>query len=101
MEIGIQNFKNKKTTAELDHSDLISVYKSSFTQMPISQENLNVFWSDSVTVVAELNNFIFMQIYYSRWPPGAITKTGNNTKMTISKNHRMKLIQFCARMFFV
>ena len=28
---------------ELGHSDLLSVLKSKFAQMPISQENMNVF----------------------------------------------------------
>ena len=42
--------KIKKSRAELGHTDLLSVYKSSFTQMPISQENMNVFWSDSITM---------------------------------------------------
>ena len=30
----------KKSTAELGHSDLLSVYKSDFTHMPKSQENM-------------------------------------------------------------
>ena len=30
--------------------------------MPISQENMNVFWSDSVTIVPEWNHFIFIQL---------------------------------------
>ena len=30
--------KIKKSTTELGHSDLLSVYKSNFAQMPISQE---------------------------------------------------------------
>ena len=48
---GIQNWKNKKkSTAELGHSDLLSVYKSNFAQMPISPENMNVFWSDLITM---------------------------------------------------
>ena len=77
-----KNFK--KSTAELGHSDLLSVYKSNFAQMPISQENMNVFWSDSITMVPERNHFIFMQINNPRWPSG-ITKNGTNTKMTISQ----------------
>ena len=32
----------KKSTAELGHSDGLSVNKSTFAQMPISQENMNV-----------------------------------------------------------
>ena len=43
--------KLKKSVAELGHSDLLSVYKSNFAQMPISQENMNVLWSDSITMV--------------------------------------------------
>ena len=52
--------------------------------MPISQENMNVFWSDSITMVPECNHFIFMQIDNPRWVPGAVTKNSTNTKMTIS-----------------
>ena len=51
--------------------------------MPISQENMNVFWSDSITVVPEWKHFIFMQIDNLRWPPEAVTKNSTNTKMTI------------------
>ena len=37
--LGIQNYKNKKkSTAELGQSDLLSVHKSLFSQMPLSQE---------------------------------------------------------------
>ena len=61
--LGIQNCKNKqKTTSELGQSNQLSVYKSNFAQMPISQENMNLFWSDSITMVPEWNLFIFMQI---------------------------------------
>ena len=35
--------KIKKSIAELGHSDILSVYKASFAQMPISQENMNAF----------------------------------------------------------
>ena len=70
----------KKSTAELVHSDLLSVYKSNFTQMPISQENMNVFWSDSLTMVSEWNHFIFMQMDNPRWPPGTITKIAQTQK---------------------
>ena len=84
--LGIQNYKNKKkSTAELGHGDLLSVYKSNFAEMPISQENMNVFWSDLITMVPESSYFIFMQIDYSRWPPGAVTKNSIHTKMTISQ----------------
>ena len=37
-----------------------------------------------ITMVPEWNHFIFMQIDYPRWPPGAVTKKSMNTKMTIS-----------------
>ena len=53
--------------------------------MPISQENLNVFCSDSITMVSVWNHFIFMPIDNPRWPPGAITKNSTNMKMTISE----------------
>ena len=64
----------KKSTAGLGHSDLLSVYKSNLAQMPISQENMNVFCSDLIRMVPEWNYFIFMQIDYPRWPPGTVTK---------------------------
>ena len=41
--LGFQNTKMKKICVELGHSDLLSVYKSSFTKMPLSQETLNRF----------------------------------------------------------
>ena len=50
-DLGIQNCKNQKIKTELGHSDVLSVYKPSFAQMLISQENMNVFWSDLITVV--------------------------------------------------
>ena len=93
--------KIKKSTVELGHSDLLSVYKSSFAQMPISHENMNVFLSDSITMVPEWNHLIFMQIDYPRWPPGAVTKNSMNTKMTISKEPLVEIDPFCARMFLV
>ena len=77
--------KIEKSTVELGHTDLLSVYKSNFAQMSISQENMNVFWSDLITMVSEWNYFIFMQIDNPRWLPGAITKNSTNTKMTISQ----------------
>ena len=43
----------KKSTVELSHGDLLSVYKSSFAKMPISNENMNLFWSDLVTLFPE------------------------------------------------
>ena len=79
----VQNYKNKKSIAEIGQNDLLSVYKSSFPEMPISQENMNAFWSDFITVAHELIFFIFMQMGYPRWPPGAITKNSKNIKMTI------------------
>ena len=53
--------------------------------MPISQENMNVFWSDLITMGPKWNHFIFMQIDYPRWLPGVITKKSMNTKRTISQ----------------
>ena len=53
--------------------------------MPISQENMNIFWSDLITMVPEWNHLIFMQIDNPRWPPGAVTKNSTNTKLTISQ----------------
>ena len=53
--------------------------------MPISPENINVFWSDSMTMVPEWNHFILMQIDNPRWPQGAVTKNSIKTKMTISQ----------------
>ena len=44
---GLLNSK-QPATAELGYSDLLSVYKSNLAQMPISQENMNEFWSDSI-----------------------------------------------------
>ena len=49
--VWIISYKNKKkSTAELGHSDLLSAYKSNFAKMPVSQENMNVFWSDLITM---------------------------------------------------
>ena len=45
--------KKKKNTAELVHSDLLSVYKFNFARMPIFRKNMNVFWSDSITMVTK------------------------------------------------
>ena len=44
---------------------------------------MNVFLSDLITMVPEWNYFIFMQIDFSRWPPGDITKNSIHMKMTI------------------
>ena len=41
----------KKSTAELGRSDLLSVNTSNFAQMLISQENINIFWSDLTIIV--------------------------------------------------
>ena len=70
----------KKNPQQIGHSDLRCVYKSSFAQMPISQENMNVFWSDSITMVPEWNHFILMQINNPRWWPGCVTENSTNTK---------------------
>ena len=45
---------------------------------------MNVFCSDLITMVPKWKYFIFMQIAYPRWPPGAVTKNSINMKMTIS-----------------
>ena len=38
---GFQNYQNeKKSVVELGHTDLLSVYESSFAKMPISQETI-------------------------------------------------------------
>ena len=66
--------KLKQSTAELDHGDLLSVYRSSFAQMPISRENMNVYCSDLIGMVLELNFFKKMQIDYPRWRLGVVTK---------------------------
>ena len=71
-----KNFK-KKITAELGHSNQMSVYKSNFAQMPISQENMNVFWSNLITMVAEWNHFIFVQMLLLK-----IAQTRNNISRT-------------------
>ena len=76
--------KIKQNTSESGHSDLLCVYKSNFTQMPISRENVNVFCSDLITMVPKWNYFILMQIDYPRWPSGTVTKNSINTKVTIS-----------------
>ena len=63
--------KKKQKTAELGHNDLLSVYKSNFAQMPISRENMNLFWSDLTKIVPELNFFKFKQMDYPRLSPRA------------------------------
>ena len=93
--------KIKKQTAEC-HSDLLCVCKSNFAQMPISRENVNVFCSDLITMVPKWNNFIFMQIDYSRWPPGTVTEDSINTKMTIPQDPLVEIDpKLCAKKFFV
>ena len=43
-DVGLQNYQTvEKSVAELGHSGLLPVYKSSFAKMPISQETLNRF----------------------------------------------------------
>ena len=54
--------------------------------MLISRVNMNVFFSDLITMVPKRNYFISMQIDYLRWPPGTVTKNSINTKMTISQD---------------
>ena len=82
--LGIKLKKRRKKTAELGHSVLFSVYKSNFPQMPIPEENMNAFWSDLITKVPESNYFKLMQIDYSRWPPGTVTKNSICISRTIS-----------------
>ena len=42
MKIGIQNCKNeKKSVAKFCHSDLLSVYKCDFAQVPLSRSNIS------------------------------------------------------------
>ena len=53
--------------------------------MPISQEITNGVWSDSITMVAEWNHFIFMQIDNPIWLPGTGNNNSTNTKMTVSQ----------------
>ena len=36
-------------------------------------------------MATEWNHFLFMQIDNPRWLPGAVTKNGINTKMTVSQ----------------
>ena len=93
-------YKNKKSTAELIHCDLFGVYNFSFAQLPISQDKINVFWSDLITMVPEWNSFIFMQTDYPRCPPGAVTLESKKINMTISQEPLVKLIQLCARIVY-
>ena len=67
--------------------------KSSFAQMPISQEHMNVFWSwsDSITMIPEWNHFIFMQTDNPGWAPGAVTKNSINIKMIILQEPLVKI----------
>ena len=51
--------KQNKSTAEFGHSDILSVHKSSLSQMPNSKENMNIFWSDSNTMVPKWNYVVF------------------------------------------
>ena len=74
-------------------------YKSNFAQTPISQENVNVFCSDLITMVPKWNYFIFMQIEYPRWPPGTVTKNSINTKMTISLEPLVEITVFVPECF--
>ena len=53
--------------------------------MPISQENMNVFYLDLITKIPVWNYFIFTQTDYPRWPPGVVTKNSLKMKMTISQ----------------
>ena len=53
----LYKFYKKKNNAEIGHSDLLSVYKSNFVQMPISRENMKLFWFALIKMVPELNCF--------------------------------------------
>ena len=67
---GRKNCVNKKKSiAKLDHSDLLSVYKSDSALMPISRENMNV-----LVRFLELNIFKFRQMDHPRWPQRVVTK---------------------------
>ena len=44
---------------------------------------MNVFCSDLIIMVSEWNYFIFMPIDFPRWPPGTVTQSSINTKITI------------------
>ena len=53
--------------------------------MPVSQENMNVFWSDLIKMVPKLNYFKFMQLDYPRWLLDDVTSIHSiNLKMTIA-----------------
>ena len=39
MDIGILNYKNKKSIVEFSHSDLLSVYGCYFAEIPMSKVN--------------------------------------------------------------
>ena len=54
--------------------------------MSISLENMIVFWSDLIKMVAELNFFKCKQINCPRWLPRAVTQNSLNMKMIISQN---------------
>ena len=60
---------------------------------------MNVLCSDLITMVPKWNYLIFMQIDYPRWPPGTVTKSSINTKMSISQDPWLKLIQLLAKCF--
>ena len=53
---------------------------------------MNVFCSNLITMVPRWNYFIFMQIYYPRWPTGTVTKNSINTKMTISQDPLVEIV---------
>ena len=52
---------------------------------------MNAFCSDLITMVPKLNYYIFMQIDHPRWPPGTVTKSSINTKMTISQDPLLEI----------
>ena len=53
--------------------------------MSISIENMIVFWSDLIKMVAELKFFKCKQINCPRWLPRAVTKKSINMKMILSE----------------
>ena len=57
----------------------------------MSQETMNVFWSDLIRMLSKLNYFKFMQIGYLRWPPGVITNNSKNKKIPICKESLNKI----------
>ena len=51
--VGIENCKNKKKNPQQNKVTMTYLVFTGVAQMPISQENMNVFWSDLITVIPE------------------------------------------------